>query len=92
MRDPVLIDESSKDVRKCGLGWVGLVVFQELLVVDLEPSEECLSEVGGVIVRRRLRVEVLGVGREEVHLCIVVQFLKLELVDGLRSGPFFSLG
>ena len=72
MRDSVFIDESSKDVRECGLGWIGFIVFQELLVVDLEPSEECLGEVSGVVVCRRLRVEVLGVGREEVHLCIVV--------------------
>lgn len=66
-------------------------MFQELFVVDLEPSEECLCKMGGVVVCRCLRVEVFGVGREEVHLCIVVQLLELELVDGLRAGPFFSL-
>lgn len=66
-------------------------MLQELFVVDLEPPEERLCEVSGVVVCRRLRVEVLGVGREEVHLCVVVQLLQLELVDGLGPSPFLSL-
>lgn len=51
-------------------------MFQELLVIYLESFEESLGKVSCVVVCRRMRIEILGIGRKEVNLSVVVKLLQ----------------